>query len=79
MSQFINSFKSSYSLSEGGHHDLDAGTRDVRIVTVNLKDTGEKLVLVDTPGFDDSNRPNSVILTCIANYLEKTCVSFEDE
>ncbi|KAF9044123.1 hypothetical protein BJ165DRAFT_181644 [Panaeolus papilionaceus] len=69
---FIKSLTESYSLSKVGHHELSSGTQDIEIITVELGDAGKKLVLVDTPGFDDSRRPNSVVLTHISRYLEET-------
>ncbi|KAF9044134.1 hypothetical protein BJ165DRAFT_1528701 [Panaeolus papilionaceus] len=75
---FIDSFNNeSYSRSDSdinfskvGHHDLSAGTQEVNVATFKLKETGVNLVLVDTPGFDDADRSDAVVLTCIAKYLE---------
>jgi hypothetical protein len=44
------------------------GTQDVQIVPCTL-DTGEKLYLVDTPGFDDDVRTDSEILREVATWL----------
>lgn len=49
--------------------------------TVSIKEhptqyQGQDLVLVDTPGFDDTNIPDSKILRKIANWLKKKSVYF---
>jgi predicted GTPase len=35
---------------------------------------GKTVTLIDTPGFDDTNRSDTDILRAIANYLENKCV-----
>jgi predicted GTPase len=55
-----------------GHH-LESCTAEVQAVTVeNYIDSGSNLVLVDTPGFDDTNKADTEILTMISDWLEKT-------
>ncbi|KAF9044130.1 hypothetical protein BJ165DRAFT_1479308 [Panaeolus papilionaceus] len=74
---FINSFDTeNYSLAQVGHHDLDAGTKDLGFFKIILGgEDGQKaqnLILVDTPGFDDPTRSDADVLTCIASYLQTT-------
>ncbi|KAF9044132.1 P-loop containing nucleoside triphosphate hydrolase protein [Panaeolus papilionaceus] len=67
---FINTFKASYSLETDGYHGLESGTKDIDVYTFKMP--GDiNLVLVDTPGFDDSKRTNADILKCISKYLEE--------
>ncbi|KAG8220499.1 P-loop containing nucleoside triphosphate hydrolase protein [Butyriboletus roseoflavus] len=47
--------------------NLRSDTRDVTPYCIS--DNGRRLVLVDTPGFDDTYRPDSEILRLIANWL----------
>ncbi|PPQ76247.1 hypothetical protein CVT24_009430 [Panaeolus cyanescens] len=70
---FVNYFADTYPRQDVGHHGLDAGTKDVTITSVEFEGskTGGRLVLVDTPGFDDpGERPNSEVLKCVARYLK---------
>ncbi|KAF9044017.1 hypothetical protein BJ165DRAFT_1347304, partial [Panaeolus papilionaceus] len=53
-------------------HDLEAGTRKVKPYEIDLLDLEDRLVLVDTPGFDDPTRPNAEVLEEIAQWMEKT-------
>ncbi|PPR04614.1 hypothetical protein CVT24_011742 [Panaeolus cyanescens] len=50
-------------------------TKEVKLFTVQLygTSTGARLVLVDTPGFNNPSRSDAVILKHIAEYLEKSC------
>ena len=41
---------------------------------MNVQIDEKTITLVDTPGFDDTNRSDSDILTAIATYLETKCV-----
>lgn len=48
-------------------------TRDVRAVRVlHHVEFGDRLVLVDTPGFDDTERSDMEVLRLIADWLRKT-------
>jgi GTPase Era involved in 16S rRNA processing len=47
-------------------------TQAVRAVRIDIPGWKEKLVLVDTPGFDDTNRSNVDVLTMIAEWLNET-------
>ncbi|KAH7094262.1 P-loop containing nucleoside triphosphate hydrolase protein [Paraphoma chrysanthemicola] len=62
---FINHL-SDYPLSIG--HDLNSCTQDVQIVPCTFQG-GEKIYLVDTPGFDDDLRTDSEILMEVARWL----------
>ncbi|KAF9038194.1 hypothetical protein BJ165DRAFT_1614382 [Panaeolus papilionaceus] len=55
-----------------GHHGLDAGTKQVGKITLVIPETGGNLILVDTPGFDDSTRGDAEVLTEVARYLEES-------
>lgn len=57
------------------HHDLDADTKKVEKITMVIPETGGKLILVDTPGFDDPMRSTAEVLTEIARYLEERQVT----
>lgn len=65
--------------SNGTHHPPGAfsantatmtGTHDVIPVTFTLD--GQTVTLIDTPGFDDSDRSDADILTLVANYMATT-------
>ncbi|KAF2796478.1 hypothetical protein K505DRAFT_406338 [Melanomma pulvis-pyrius CBS 109.77] len=62
---FVNHF-SDYPLMIG--HGLDSCTQIVQVVPCTL-DSGKKIYLVDTPGFDDSTRTDSEILREVALWL----------
>ncbi|KAF9043954.1 hypothetical protein BJ165DRAFT_176848 [Panaeolus papilionaceus] len=49
---------------------LDSQTSDIQAYKIHIN--GHKLILVDTPGFDDSHRSDLAILRVIANWLETT-------
>ncbi|KAF9045103.1 P-loop containing nucleoside triphosphate hydrolase protein [Panaeolus papilionaceus] len=53
-------------------HTLKSCTSEISVVRVDIPGTRFRLVLVDTPGFDDSHRNDTEILTVIADWLEKT-------
>ena len=54
-------------------NDLESCTQDVRAFGCLHPDrSGRKVVIVDTPGFDDTNKPDYVVLKLIAEWLEKT-------
>jgi len=60
---------------QDGHtvgHKLESETSDIRAVRVDHPITGSPVVLVDTPGFDDSSKSDVEILTMIAGWLVKT-------
>ncbi|KAF9032999.1 hypothetical protein BJ165DRAFT_765930 [Panaeolus papilionaceus] len=67
---FIQSLTASYQ-TDRAHHDLSSGTQSVETETITLPGVG-RIVLVDTPGFDDSNRSDAVVLTIIAEWLTTT-------
>jgi len=60
---------------QDGHtvgHGLESETSDIRAVRVKHPTTGDPVILVDTPGFDDSFKSDVEILTTIAEWLVKT-------
>ncbi|KAF9048794.1 hypothetical protein BJ165DRAFT_1058212 [Panaeolus papilionaceus] len=63
------------SISEDRHtigHSLDSGTKNVECLSIEIPNTASKLILVDTPGFDDRERPDSEILSIIGKWLKET-------
>ncbi|KIM82899.1 hypothetical protein PILCRDRAFT_820193 [Piloderma croceum F 1598] len=52
-------------------HGLRSFTNDIRIVRVNHPTDGRPVVLVDTPGFDDTYKSDTDILAMIAAWLVK--------
>jgi predicted GTPase len=53
-------------------HGLESCTAKIQEVDVDLD--GKVVTLIDTPGFDDTNRSDTDILEAIAKYLERKCV-----
>ncbi|KAK4222015.1 P-loop containing nucleoside triphosphate hydrolase protein [Podospora fimiseda] len=51
-------------------HSIDSCTQDVIPVTFHLN--GQPVTLIDTPGFDDSERSDSEILEQVAQYMTTT-------
>lgn len=64
--QFINRASGS-SLAEGD--DLNSCTSEIARSEI-FRLNGRNVQLIDTPGFDDSSTPDSVILRKVALYLE---------
>ncbi|KAJ3574180.1 hypothetical protein NP233_g1925 [Leucocoprinus birnbaumii] len=58
----------------GVGHDLGSFTSDVRALRVRNPDTNKDIILVDTPGFDDTYKSDLEILQLISKWLEKTGV-----
>jgi hypothetical protein len=54
-------------------HKLRSCTTDIRTVRITHPDDGRPLLLVDTPGFDDTVKSDVEILIMIADYLVKMC------
>jgi len=52
---------------------LESCTYDVNVV-LDFELDGRVVTLIDTPGFDDTNRSDTDILATIASHLEKACV-----
>ena len=52
---------------------LESCTYDVN-VALDFELDGRVVTLIDTPGFDDTNRSDTDILATIAGHLEKVCV-----
>jgi predicted GTPase len=59
-------------------HKLESCTSDVTAVRcIHPKNAhGGRFVLVDTPGFNDTNKPDTEILALIAEWLKTTSVQF---
>jgi hypothetical protein len=57
-------------------HSLESCTSEVRAVRYQRTDGNGKrsYVIVDTPGFDDTNKPDTEILALIADWLKTTYV-----
>ena len=53
--------------------DLESCTDEVQLADTFTLD-GQPVVLIDTPGFDDTNKSDTDILKLIAAFLETTCV-----
>jgi predicted GTPase len=53
-----------------GSH-LESFTTEVRAVRMNHPVHGKRLVLVDTPGFDDTNKSDMEILKMVSSWLQK--------
>ncbi|KAG7285035.1 hypothetical protein NEMBOFW57_009653 [Staphylotrichum longicolle] len=51
-------------------HGIDSCTQDIIPITFNLD--GRRVTLIDTPGFDDSERSDADILGLIAAYMAHT-------
>ena len=65
--QFIDHVTKSTKWSSAS---LKLVTQDVRAIRIPL--FGENIVLVDTPGFDDTYRSDVTILELIGDWLKKT-------
>ncbi|KZP32033.1 hypothetical protein FIBSPDRAFT_944618 [Athelia psychrophila] len=50
-------------------HGLLSRTDAVNATRVTNRDTGRSVVLLDTPGFDDTNNPDIMVLETIADWL----------
>lgn len=58
-------------------HELDSCTQEVRAFScLHPNGSGQKVVLVDTPGFNDTERTDYDILQNIALWLKATSVCF---
>ncbi|KAF7967873.1 hypothetical protein HWV62_32852 [Athelia sp. TMB] len=67
---FIN-----YATKQNGKgigHDLESCTSEIRAVRCKHPNEAGDVVFVDTPGFDDTYRPDIEILSTIADWLVKT-------
>lgn len=57
------------------HDELESCTQTVRAFgCMHPHQTGQKVIIVDTPGFDDSNRTDFEILEELAQWLENTYI-----
>ena len=68
--QFINTLTGSTGRRKAA--DLMSSTQTVTAYTIPYR--GLRLVLVDTPGFDDTYRPDTEILRILADWLTKRYV-----
>ena len=60
---------------QNGHtvgHGMKSHTSDIRAVRVSHPLSGHPMVFVDTPGFDDTYKTDTEILSIIANWLVTT-------
>jgi len=51
-------------------HDLESHTSEIKATRCTVKEVN--IVLVDTPGFDDTKKTDLEILESIADWLRKT-------
>lgn len=62
------------NLIAGAHfevgHELESCTQKVQSSTFSLGD--ETVTIIDTPGFDDTERPQAEVLEHIATFLEES-------
>ena len=57
-------------------HDLFSCTSEINIIKLSIPELADvDVVLVDTPGFDDTHKSDVDILKMVANWLETTYVS----
>ncbi|KAF7970688.1 hypothetical protein HWV62_23292 [Athelia sp. TMB] len=56
----------------GVGHDLESCTSEIRAVQCRHPNEAGEVVFVDTPGFDDTYKPDIEILSTIADWLVKT-------
>jgi len=71
-SSFITMASGSSSNLAGVGHTLQSCTSEISIVRVQSVELGINVVLVDTPGFDDTNRSDVDILKMVSKWLKKT-------
>ena len=83
-------FKSSYVCScrakfiniatqQDGHtvgHGLESAPSTIRAVRVKHPITGEPVIFIDTPGLDDTKKPDTEILSMIASWLKERLVYY---
>ncbi|KAJ8689304.1 hypothetical protein PTI98_013338 [Pleurotus ostreatus] len=69
-SSFINTATNSSEATVG--HNLESCTQEVRAISCPHPKSGRNVVLVDTPGFDDTVRTDTDILSAIADWLSTT-------
>jgi predicted GTPase len=55
----------------GVGHSLVSCTSEVNVVRVRVPDEDLEIVLVDTPGFDDTHKSDYEILKLIKDWLEQ--------
>jgi hypothetical protein len=57
-------------------HGLQSHTSIIRAVRVNHPTTSKPVIFIDTPGFDDTFKSDTEILTMIAEWLVKMWVLY---
>lgn len=60
---------------EGVGHDLMSYTNEIKAVRVRVPDEDIDIVLVDTPGFDDTYKSDYEILQMISEWIKQVWVS----
>ena len=55
-------------------HDLNSCTSDLQYAFIDIPNRPDRIVIVDTPGFDDTYTDDADILRRIAVWLASTCV-----
>lgn len=71
MSQFIKYAAGEKNAVVVGHN-LESCTSEVQPIKVNRREGENPVILVDTPGFDDTKLPDTEILRRIAVWLQQT-------
>ncbi|PPQ78241.1 hypothetical protein CVT24_006502 [Panaeolus cyanescens] len=71
-SSFISAITGHQDVGVQVGHTLKSCTSSISVVKIDIPGTRYRLVLVDTPGFDDSHKNDSEILTVIADWLYQT-------
>jgi predicted GTPase len=64
----VNQVGSRSSLRVGEDEDLESCTSEIQVSEEFVLD-GRRVVLIDTPGFDDTNKSDTEVLKSIAVYL----------
>lgn len=60
---------------QGVGHDLMSYTNEIKAVRVRVPDEDIDIVLVDTPGFDDTYKSDYEILQMISEWIKQVWVS----
>jgi hypothetical protein len=68
--QFINMATQQDSHAIG--HGMQSQTSEIQTSRVKHPTTGDPVIFVDTPGFDDASKSDVEVLTTISRWLVKT-------
>ena len=70
-STFCNLLSDSYEFKVGDVADVNSCTKDIKKKEYDFKEDNVKLVIIDTPGFSDTDGDDDKIIEKIKNYLLK--------